>query len=389
MGAPVLAEQPSAPLSQEERRRRWREVWAMYLGMTALTVAVGWIGVLWSPLASLSALIVAMGFMFLPIEWLHRRGENVKCSGIGGRSDLIEESMTVRALRSSRQALKVSLIVFPLYLLGAHAWHNVQGHEATWDARAFTRWSEEVRGTSSAAIPRGSIRLEARADQIKVSWRLSASERTARFKIELSDGSYHVLNRSKTARLESSPSVIQPSKAVQEFYVRGHGYGWVQFKTRASAFKLTTHIDGVILKDGRLKGGAFDSSLSLTSAGVFETERDHSWLWSIFLIQLFLVGLPEEIFYRGYLQTRLDSLIGEDRVVFGVPFNFMSATVCSALFALAHLVTIPHLGRLAVFFPSLLFGWMRRAYHDTLPPAIFHALCNILAQLIWGVYVLG
>ena len=114
-----------------------------------------------------------------------------------------------------------------------------------------------------------------------------------------------------------------------------------------------------------------------------------TWLWSIFLIQLFLVGLPEEIFYRGYLQSRLDGLVGRDRLFFGVPFNMMSALVCSVLFALAHLVTIPNPARLAVFFPSLLFGWMRRAYHDTLPPAIFHALCNVIAQLIWGVYAFG
>ena len=126
----------------------------------------------------------------------------------------------------------------------------------------------------------------------------------------------------------------------------------------------------------------------MTSPGVIEVQRNMSWLWSIFLIQLFLVGLPEEIFYRGYLQTRLDSLVGRDRLIFAVPFNVTSALLCSALFALAHLVTIHQINRLLVFFPSMLFGWMRRAYHDTLPPAIFHALCNVLAQLIWGFYVL-
>ena len=125
------------------------------------------------------------------------------------------------------------------------------------------------------------------------------------------------------------------------------------------------------------------------SEGALNTARGLSWLWSVLLIQIFLVGLPEEVFYRGYLQTRLDSLVGRDQVWFGVNFNLKSALLCSALFALAHLVTIPHLSRLAVFFPSVLFGWMRRAYHDTLTPAIFHALCNVTAQIIWGCYALN
>ena len=70
----------------------------------------------------------------------------------------------------------------------------------------------------------------------------------------------------------------------------------------------------------------------------------------------------------------------------GVSFNWSSTLICSFLFAIAHYATIPHPTRLAVFFPSLLFGWMRRAYGNTLTPAIFHALCNLTIQIMWGFY---
>ena len=92
----------------------------MYLGMTTLTFAVGWLGLLWAPLGALSALIVAIGFMFLPVELLHRRGENIQYFGIGGRDDLVDESTVRRAVRSTRQALKISLLILPVYVLGAH-----------------------------------------------------------------------------------------------------------------------------------------------------------------------------------------------------------------------------------------------------------------------------
>ena len=388
MGASVVAKRPEAPLSSEERRRRWFEVGLMYLGMTTLTFAVGWLGLLWAPLGALSALIVAIGFMFLPVELLHRRGENIQHSGIGGRDDLVDESTVHRAVRSTRQALKISLLILPVYVLGAHVWHSAQGREATLDARAFARWSEDVRGLRTTQLAPGLMAIEARADLVKLSWRLSSHERGAHFKLKL-DGPHRVISRSRTSKLKVHASAHTQLNSPQVIELWGSKQGWVNIKTQAQNLRLTALIDGVPVAVDRLVGGEFNSTLSMTSDGVVEIRRDMTWLWSIFLIQLFLVGLPEEIFYRGYLQSRLDGLVGQDRVIFGVPFNLTSALLCSALFALAHIVTVPNLGRLAVFFPSVLFGWMRRAYHDTLPPAIFHAICNVIAQLIWGIYVFG
>jgi len=103
-------------------------------------------------------------------------------------------------------------------------------------------------------------------------------------------------------------------------------------------------------------------------------------------VQILLVALPEEVFYRGYLQTRLDSMFGRDVRVLGVMVNPWSLVLTSALFAIGHFLTIPSPARLAVFFPSLLFGWMRRASDGVMAPILYHAACNITVELAMRFY---
>jgi membrane protease YdiL (CAAX protease family) len=91
--------------------------------------------------------------------------------------------------------------------------------------------------------------------------------------------------------------------------------------------------------------------------------------------QIFVVALPEEFFYRGYIQTRLRDAWPQGRMLFGVrlgPAFFVTAV----LFALGHLA-IFQAWRLAVFFPALLFGWMREKTGTVFGSALFHAACNL------------
>ena len=75
-----------------------------------------------------------------------------------------------------------------------------------------------------------------------------------------------------------------------------------------------------------------------------------------------------------------------DVKIFGVMVNPASLLLTSALFAIGHYVTIPSVQRLAVFFPSLLFGWMRRATGGILAPVIFHAACNLIVEIASAYY---
>jgi uncharacterized protein len=104
--------------------------------------------------------------------------------------------------------------------------------------------------------------------------------------------------------------------------------------------------------------------------------------------QILMIALPEEAFYRGYLQTRLDDALPRRLRVFGAPLGW-SLLLTSAIFAVGHIVTIPSPQRLAVFFPSLLFGWLRARTRGIGASIAFHAFCNLLSASVgqgFGVY---
>ena len=69
-----------------------------------------------------------------------------------------------------------------------------------------------------------------------------------------------------------------------------------------------------------------------------------------------------------------------DADVLGAPVGW-ALVVSSALFALGHVAVIPNPQRLAVFFPALLFGWMRARTGSIAAGASFHALCNVVSDV--------
>ncbi len=101
--------------------------------------------------------------------------------------------------------------------------------------------------------------------------------------------------------------------------------------------------------------------------------------------QIALIALPEEVFYRGYLQTRLDDAWPPRLRVLGATVG-PSVLVTSAIFAVGHLLTIHDPGRLAVFFPSLLFGWVRARTGGVGASIGFHAACNLFSATLLQVY---
>lgn len=97
--------------------------------------------------------------------------------------------------------------------------------------------------------------------------------------------------------------------------------------------------------------------------------------------QLLVVALPEEAFYRGYLQTSLDDRFPKRWKLLGGWIS-PGILVSSAIFALGHLLTEPNPSRLAVFFPSLLFGWLRTRTRGAGAGTFFHALCNLFSAYL-------
>jgi membrane protease YdiL (CAAX protease family) len=104
--------------------------------------------------------------------------------------------------------------------------------------------------------------------------------------------------------------------------------------------------------------------------------------------QLLVIALPEEAFFRGYLQTALDAAWRPRFEVLGARVG-PGLLVASAIFALGHVLTDFHPNRLAVFFPALLFGWLRARTGGIGASILFHAACNVFASFLARSYGLG
>ena len=92
--------------------------------------------------------------------------------------------------------------------------------------------------------------------------------------------------------------------------------------------------------------------------------------------ELLVIALPEEAFYRGYLQTSLDRQLGKRFSILGVRFG-PGLLLTSVIFAVGHVLTIFNPTRLAVFFPSLVFGLLREKSGGIGAALLFHAMCNL------------
>jgi len=99
------------------------------------------------------------------------------------------------------------------------------------------------------------------------------------------------------------------------------------------------------------------------------------------LRDLLFAALPEEFFFRGWLQPRAHALT---KAALPLPFGLrLSAAnvVTSLAFALLHLAVAPAPDRLWVFFPSLWYGWLHERGDSVAGPIIAHAASNTLLAM--------
>ena len=111
---------------------------------------------------------------------------------------------------------------------------------------------------------------------------------------------------------------------------------------------------------------------------------------SFTLAQFIVVALPEEAFFRGFVQTKLDDHFRPQKTEAQRRGVHLGALLLQAfLFALIHfLVDGFNPARLAVFFPGLLFGLLRARRGGIGAALVFHALCNVYGELLYRGWVL-
>lgn len=98
---------------------------------------------------------------------------------------------------------------------------------------------------------------------------------------------------------------------------------------------------------------------------------------------IFLVGvaLPEEFFFRGFIQGRLNLVFEKKFKIFRVRFGY-GLLISSILFMLIHIPQDISVVRFLTFFPGLLFGFLREKYGSIFPSVIIHAMSNTFAILV-------
>ncbi len=97
--------------------------------------------------------------------------------------------------------------------------------------------------------------------------------------------------------------------------------------------------------------------------------------------QLVVIALPEEAFFRGYLQTSFNRVWPPRLRILGADVG-PGLIAASAIFAAGHMLTIHRPERLAVFFPALVFGWLRARTGGIGAGLLFHAACNIFSETL-------
>ena len=99
------------------------------------------------------------------------------------------------------------------------------------------------------------------------------------------------------------------------------------------------------------------------------------------LVQLLVVALPEELFFRGFLLGLLEKRFPPKRRFLGGGIG-LALLLSSLAFALVHLPKDGDPRMLATFFPGLLFGWMRSATGSIMASTIAHGSSNILIHVL-------
>ena len=119
---------------------------------------------------------------------------------------------------------------------------------------------------------------------------------------------------------------------------------------------------------------------SFSHAHYFPSHKNAS-LWMVFLINTLIIAFPEEFFFRGYLLKRFQGYFQDQKIFLGVKMGkafFLTAFV----FAMSHSLITLRWWHFSIFFPALVFGWLREKTNGMLAPILFHSLSNVFAAWV-------
>ena len=283
--------------------------------------------------------------------------------------------------KTGTYTLLTCLVMTMLFLPGFHLYKSeIQGTQLSISWEQLSRWDDDIR-----AMPANPCR---RADNEKAVFAWLDGKPGRLWVVGPSSSSISV---SLTPKPEQAREV-----RCQDGQITASGV----LKPRGDWIRSGRDVRGLMVRIGdqaslqgiiKLNGKAIDSNTLRTGrfaqhSDTIDAERSHWWLVFMLAIQLILVAFPEEYFFRGYLQGRLDERFAPKWRILGAQLG-PGWILASLAFALLHPILIPGVHRLLVFFPSLHFGWLRARTGSIGAAVLVHAFSNILLAVAGQMYV--
>ena len=333
-----------------------RETLAVFAATFVATAAVGLLGRFVPFVADNVLAFVAAIFLYGPLWVLGRRDEDLRSFGL----------TSAGWPRHLLAALLMMLVVFPPFVGGYHLYHgSFLGNAPSFSVWRLARWTPSLEGRPLDLATSDGLHLWAVGDRVALyaGERATPPHRTVTVTTDAPCASAVGPVRDRSCRT--------PAQSCRPSPQRGCVFTAPDWRT----LRLTAE-PAAELRLG-LRNEPHPTPLDL--------DRGFSWWWLFVLVQLGLVALPEEVLYRGYVQTRLNAVWKPRWRLLGATIG-PSLFVTSALFAVGHLAITPGPFRLLVFFPSLLFGWLRERTGTIVAGVVFHAACNVLLRVIASFY---
>ena len=273
----------------------------------------------------------------------------------------------------------VALVIFPLFAAGFHVVQTrLLEQESAWAAERLARWDRALMDYPGDICKSKRGKAQSWIDSSGL-WLVGPEDRALTVRGDLG----------RVRRVHCDPvrgplatSALRPGPEGELKLPAGEGI-WVDLADRRELSLKVTSAEDVPLPSGDIALGA--SGGSPDEDGLISGHRGLGWLIPYIIIQLGLVALPEEWFFRGYLQARIDQQMG-------TPWRFLGASfgpgliLAAAAFALLHPILLPGFHRLLVFFPALLFGWLRARSGNIGGAVLMHAASNLLLEVLTGMY---
>ena len=117
-------------------------------------------------------------------------------------------------------------------------------------------------------------------------------------------------------------------------------------------------------------------SWAILSIAIILLLLQNTQLVDLFTVMVLVAALPEEWFFRAYLQKRLGN-------------NLAAVLIVSLLFSLMHYITHRSVETWLVFIPSIFFGWIYKKTDDLILVVILHALSNLVFYIYLESYFMA